>query len=90
MIGFFHVLQKEGGVNTPFSEETIINCEKIYSEWLFDELYDALAGLIPQEVRENLGSMFVELGRYFHIIDLDKSLEKRGLKSVRVHSHFVA
>lgn len=81
LIGFFHVLQQEDG-SAPFNEESIINCEKIYSEWLFDELYDALAGLVPQEVRESLGSIFVELGRYFHIIDLQRSIDKRGLNSV--------
>jgi hypothetical protein len=77
LIRFFKALQQFG--DPPFTNNTLAQAEREYSQWFHDELADALAGLVDERVRSAMGGIVTELGRRFSIEQLDEALTRRDL-----------
>lgn len=81
LIRFFYYLQilKTKPKYSPFA---VFAAENSYSQWLYDELSDSLAGLIDDQVRRSLNSILQQLGRFFTVDELEKTLDQYDLNDL--------
>lgn len=82
LISFFRNLQKTKK-EPPFTENDIFQASNGYSEWLVEELSDALVGLIDEDIRLNIEGMLSEVGPRFSTQDFQDVMEDYGLDKTK-------
>jgi hypothetical protein len=82
LIRFFAELQALGK-EPPFTEGLIYRAAKTYSDWFYEELLDAIKGLVADEVRMSLKGMFLTLRQEFYLDEFANELDKRNLGDPR-------
>lgn len=80
IISFFRCLQKLE--EPPFTFNAVMSAEQRHSEWMFEEMSDALVGLVPSEVKQAINGVLRDVGRVFTVGDLGESLKKRALSTL--------
>lgn len=80
LISFFREVQGLGK-KPPFDRIDVLSALNNYSDWLLQELSDALVGLIDEDLRTELPDIITSLGRNFSLNQFKAKLKEYGVST---------